>query len=109
MPAPMPVDRGSLTNLVRALVVPIHFGPDMLPDTSMRKMMSSLMCSADLLVATHGPASSMPPVPLLTEMSIPPVPPLPPEPLLVVDVPPEPPPDVVGCGLAAGLQPHHAA
>src|SRR4051812_35529156 len=92
MPALIPADAGSLKNVVSAAVVPIHFGPDMLPDWSTRTIMSSGICWAAALVEVHTPASSSggaasPPASKL--MSIPPSPPLP-LPLLAAWPPPLP-------------------
>jgi hypothetical protein len=85
-------------------VVPIHFGPDMLPDWSMRKTMSSWMRWASALVEVQTPASSTPPPPPSKWTLTPPVPPVPllPEVLLEELVVPV----VVSVG---ALQPHHAA
>src|SRR5262245_29008560 len=104
-PAPILIDAGSLKNVVRPLTVPIHFGPDMLPDWSMRKIMSRSMCWAAALVEVQAPPSStVPPSPGAN----PPVPPVPafPEDVLwaLVSVA-----AVVLCWSGPALQPHHAA
>src|SRR5262249_58534299 len=93
MPALIPADAGSLKNVVSAAVVPIHFGPDMLPDWSTRTIMSSGICWAAALVELHAPPSSIggaPSLPASKSMSSPPDPPLPLLPLLLLDAAPPP-------------------
>src|SRR5262245_21115476 len=92
-------DAESLKNVVKALVVPTHFGPDMLPDWSMRTIMSSWMCLAAALVEVQAPASSSVP-PSKENPPVPPVPLLPEDELVLVSV---------MCCSGGALQPPHAA
>src|SRR4051812_7034223 len=100
----MAVDAGVVKNVVQGVGGPLHFGPDMLPDRSMRKKMSRWMCWAAALVEVQAPPSStLAPPPPSKSTNIPPAPPMPPFPEDALVLVP------VVCCSGSVLQPHHAA